>query len=90
MVALTVPGAHGALRRRLAATRALFARTATAAGERGKATAATVAAALLAVQGLAGLALISFGAWLAWEPAGFIVAGVGLLADRLLDERSPS
>jgi hypothetical protein len=33
---------------------------------------------LIDVAGLAGTALISYGAWLAYEPAGFIVGG-GLL-----------
>jgi len=37
--------------------------------------------------GVAGAGLISFGAWLAWPPAGFIVAGCFLLA---LDRRSAS
>jgi hypothetical protein len=44
-------------------------------------------AAVVAVRGLAGLALISYGAWLAYPPAGFVTAGVLLLADRVLDER---
>ncbi|MFA5712534.1 hypothetical protein [Mycolicibacterium sp.] len=35
--------------------------------------------------GVAGAGLISFGAWLAWAPAGFIVAGLFLL---LLDRRA--
>lgn len=43
--------------------------------------------AVMAVRGLAGLALISYGAWLAYPPAGFVTAGVLLLADRVLDER---
>lgn len=30
--------------------------------------------------GIAGAGLVSFGAWLAWQPAGFVVAGVFLLA----------
>ena len=34
--------------------------------------------ALLAVVFLAGLGLLSYGAWLAYEPAGFVTAG-GLL-----------
>lgn len=43
---------------------------------------------LLVLRGVAGLLLISYGAWLAWPPAGFIVGGVLLLADRLVDERA--
>jgi hypothetical protein len=42
---------------------------------------------VIAARGLAGLALISYGAWLAYRPAGFVVAGVLLLADRVVDER---
>jgi hypothetical protein len=35
--------------------------------------------------GLVGASALSFGAWLAWAPAGFVVAGVLLLAiDRRL------
>jgi hypothetical protein len=34
--------------------------------------------------GLAGAGVLSFGAWLAWAPAGFVVAGLLLLA---LDRR---
>lgn len=44
-------------------------------------------ATVVAVRGLVALALISYGAWLAYPPAGFVVAGALLLADRLLDER---
>lgn len=44
--------------------------------------------AVRAAPGLGGLALISYGAWLAYHPAGFIVAGVGLLADRIATARS--
>lgn len=43
--------------------------------------------AVMAVRGLVALALISYGAWLAYPPAGFMTAGVLLLADRMLDER---
>lgn len=43
--------------------------------------------AVVAVRGLAGLALISYGAWLAYPPAGFVTAGLLLLVDRMLDER---
>ena len=35
--------------------------------------------------GVAGAGLVSFGAWLAWAPAGFVVAGLFLLA---LDRRT--
>lgn len=45
-----------------------------------------VLAALVAVRGVAGWLLVSYGAWLAWPPAGFIVGGGLLLADRLSDE----
>lgn len=44
-------------------------------------------AVVLAVRGLAALCLISYGAWLFYPAAGFIMAGVLLLADRLADER---
>ncbi|MEV0149092.1 MULTISPECIES: hypothetical protein [unclassified Nonomuraea] len=37
---------------------------------------------LLALPGLAGVALLAYGAWLAWPPLGFMVAGVALLVDR--------
>lgn len=40
------------------------------------------------VSGLAGGALLSYGAWLAYKPAGFIVAGVLLLAGAVLAARS--
>jgi hypothetical protein len=36
--------------------------------------------------GLAGLVLVAYGAWLAWPPAGFIAAGVLLLADRAWEQ----
>lgn len=36
---------------------------------------------------LAGLLLLSYGAWLAYHPAGFIVPGLLLLADRVAEER---
>lgn len=42
---------------------------------------------VLALRGLAGVLLVSYGCWLAYEPAGFVVGGVLLLADRLADER---
>ena len=38
--------------------------------------------------GLAGLGLVSYGAWLAWRPAGFLVAGVLVLADQVADRLS--
>lgn len=44
-------------------------------------------AAVVALRGLAGLLLISYGAWLAYPPAGFVIAGVLLLADRVMEER---
>lgn len=47
-----------------------------------------------ALPGLAGLGLVSYGAWLAWPPAGFLMAGVLVLADtvadRLAGPRRPS
>jgi hypothetical protein len=36
--------------------------------------------------GLVGLALIAYGAWLWWPPAGFMAAGVLLLADRAWEQ----
>ncbi|MFI6819257.1 hypothetical protein ACIBG7_43200 [Nonomuraea sp. NPDC050328] len=52
-------------------------------------------AAWLALPGLAGVGLTAYGAWLAWPPAGYITAGVLVLADRVLayartDRREPS
>ncbi|MFD7774268.1 hypothetical protein [Streptomyces sp. NPDC059753] len=38
-----------------------------------------------ALPGLAGLGLISYGAWLAWPPAGFLSAGALVLADQVAD-----
>jgi hypothetical protein len=38
-----------------------------------------------ALPGLAGLGLVSYGAWLAWPPAGFLTAGVLVLADQVAD-----
>lgn len=35
-----------------------------------------------ALPGLVGVALVFYGAWLAWPPAGFLAAGVLVLADR--------
>jgi hypothetical protein len=34
---------------------------------------------LLTMSFIAGIALLAFGCWLAWHPAGFIVAGVALI-----------
>lgn len=48
---------------------------------------AALLAVVMALRGLAGLMLISYGAWLAYRPAGFVVAGLLLLADRVVDER---
>ncbi|WP_208802953.1 hypothetical protein [Microbispora triticiradicis] len=39
-----------------------------------------------ALPGLLGLVLVAFGAWLAWPPAGLMVAGVLLLADRAWEQ----
>lgn len=36
---------------------------------------------------LGGLALVTYGAWLAWAPAGFIVPGILLLAVGVLGAR---
>lgn len=41
--------------------------------------------ALMALRGVIALCLVSCGAWMAYEPAGPIVAGVLILADRLSD-----
>ena len=38
-----------------------------------------------ALPSLAGLGLVSYGAWLAWEPAGFLAAGGLVLADQVDD-----
>lgn len=89
MVTVTVPASRGTLRRRVTAAWSRCGRMAASARRRVRAAVSAAGAGLLAVRALAGLALVAFGAWLAWEPAGFMVAGVGLLADRLLDERAP-
>jgi hypothetical protein len=39
-----------------------------------------------AATGLLGLGLVAVGCWLAWPPAGFIVAGALLLADRVASQ----
>lgn len=36
--------------------------------------------------GLVGLGSVAYGAWLWWPPAGFMVAGVLLLADRAWEQ----
>lgn len=59
---------------------------ATAAGVAGSAVRALLVT-VVAVRGAAALLLISYGAWLAYRPAGFIVGGLLLLVDRMLDER---
>lgn len=64
-----------------------FARLPTAARSAGGPVIAALMSAVIALRGLAGLALISYGAWLAYRPAGFVLAGVLLLADRMVDER---
>lgn len=89
MVAVGAARRPGTLRRRLAAGRASRVPWgARAAGVAGAALRA-VFAAVLAVRGLAGVALLAYGAWLAWAPAGFILVGLALLADRIHDERRP-
>ncbi|MGV9242622.1 hypothetical protein [Streptomyces sp. NPDC003710] len=46
---------------------------------------AAVGALWRALPVLLGWALVSFGAWLAWPPAGFLTAGGLLLADQVAD-----
>lgn len=56
--------------------------------KRTKLAAATAAGVLFrAAPGIGGLGLVSYGTWLAYHPAGFIVAGAGLLVDRVADAR---
>lgn len=86
MVAVTARGASGALRASLAAARAGALRGVGRAARNTVAAFLAVASALLAARAVAGLALVAYGAWLAWPPAGFIVAGAGLLADRASEE----
>jgi hypothetical protein len=38
-----------------------------------------------ALPALLGVGLVSFGAWLAWPPGGFMTAGVLVLADLVAD-----
>lgn len=38
-----------------------------------------------ALPGLLGVGLVAYGSWLAWRPAGFLSAGVLLLADQIAD-----
>jgi len=87
VVAVGAAGRPGMLRRRLAARRPgavpMGARLAGAAGTGLRA----VLAGVLAVRALAGVVLVAYGAWLAWPPGGFMVAGLVLLADRLGEER---
>lgn len=40
-----------------------------------------VAGLLRALPGLVGLGLVAYGAWLAWPPAGYLIAGALILAD---------
>jgi hypothetical protein len=63
-----------------------FARLPTTASSAAAPMIAALLSAVMALRGLAGLALISYGAWLAYRPAGFVVAGALLLADRMVDE----
>lgn len=46
---------------------------------------AAVGALWRALPVLLGWALVSFGAWLAWPPAGFLTAGGLLLVDQVAD-----
>lgn len=46
-----------------------------------------VAVVRAALPGLIGLVLLSVGAWMAYHPAGFIVPGALLLADKVATER---
>jgi len=41
-----------------------------------------------ALPSLTGLVLVSYGAWLAWPPAGFLAAGALVLADQVADRLS--
>lgn len=88
MVAVSAPGLPGALRRRLV-PRGARPRPGVAAGA-GAAGAVLRAAwtGILAVRALAGLLLMAYGAWTAWQPAGALVVGAGLLADRVAEQRA--
>lgn len=90
MVAAMAPGVSGLLWRRLAGVGSRVCRG-VAAGS-GRAWAAVVGALgmVVAVRAVIGLGAVAYGAWLAYPPAGFIVAGVLLIADRLADERKES
>lgn len=35
-----------------------------------------------------GVGLVAYGAWLAWRPAGFLVAGLLILADQVAGRRA--
>ncbi len=48
---------------------------------------AAIGALLVDLAGLAGAALLSYGAWLAWHPAGFMLGGALLLAGAVLRAR---
>lgn len=41
-----------------------------------------------ALPSLTGLGLVAYGAWLAWSPAGYLTAGVLVLADQVADRVS--
>lgn len=43
---------------------------------------------LRATPGVTGLTLLSYGAWSAWHPAGWMVAGAGVLADTAWSRRA--
>lgn len=40
---------------------------------------------LYRARGLAGSAIVAYGAWLIYEPAGIIIAGVALIVDGVMD-----
>lgn len=56
-------------------------------GDRAATAGAAARVVVRALPGVLGLVLASFGAWLVFEPAGFITAGVLLLADRVATAR---
>jgi hypothetical protein len=82
VVAVTTPGGAGALRRLWAAVRLQSRRTVAAITGAVRASTRSLLAAVLALRALVGLLLVAYGAWLAWEPGGPIVLGLGLLVDR--------